>query len=292
MTSTSSSRTGTASTQPTTPLMWWIGVGSTVVSAGAAIQLVVLAERTDDFFAWTIAVPVSAAFIGLFYLATTVMGVLGTRQPWWAPARAALIPVIGFVALVLAATLIHLEEFHLFSGGFPARAAAWAWLAIYVVTVPMYLFGFWWQRRAPGGDPPRTVAPPRWARMALAGLAVVLAVVGLALFAAPSLATTLWPWRLAPLSARMTGVTLVSLALLAAAVVRIDDRTTGRIPAIGLLTFGLSALAVLARYSDLVAWAHPSAWAFVAVAIALAVVAFAVLPRSSSRITGNVGDRA
>ena len=252
------------------------------VSAGAAILLIPLAERTADFFAWTIAVPASAAFIGLFYLALTVMGLLGLRQPWWAPARAALVPAVVFVALVLVTTLIHLDKFHLFSGGLLARAVAWIWLVIYVVTVPVYVLGFWWQRRAPGGDPPRTAAPPPWARLALGGLAVVLTLEGLALFVAPALGESLWPWALTPLTARMIGVTLVSVALLAAAVVRFDDRVSGRIAATGLLVFGIGALAVVARYSGQVIWSRPSAWAYLAVAIALAVVAVAMLPRSGS----------
>jgi len=274
--------TSTSSTQPTTRFMWRLGSGSTIVSTGAAILLIPLAERTADFFAWTIAVPASAAFIGLFYLALTVMGVLGLRQPWWAPARAALVPAVVFVALVLVTTLIHLDKFHLVSGGAAARTVAWIWLVIYVVTVPAYLLGFRQQRRAPGGDPPRTVPPPPWARVALGGLAVGSALEGLALFVAPPLGTSLWPWALTPLTARMIGVTLISVALLAAAVVRFDDRVTGRIPAIGLLTFGIGALAVVARYSGQVEWTHPSAWAYLAVAVALVVVVFAMLPRSGS----------
>ena len=274
--------TSTAPTQPTTQLMWRLGAGSTIVSTGAAILLIPLADRTADFFAWTIAVPASAAFIGLFYLALTVMGVLGLRQPWWAPARAALEPAVVFVALVLVTTLLHLDKFHLFSGGAAARAAAWIWLVIYVVTVPLYVLGFWWQRRAPGGDPPRTAPPPPWARVALGGLAVGLALAGLALFVAPPLGASLWPWALTPLTARMIGVTLISVALLAASVVRMADRVTGRIPTIGLLTFGVAALAVTARYGDQVEWSRPSAWAYLAVALTLAVVTSAMLPRSGS----------
>ena len=274
--------TSTAQTQPITRFMWRLGLASGAVSTGAAILLIPLAERTADLFAWTIAVPASAAFIGLFYLTLTVMALLSLRQPWWAPVRAALVPAVVFVALVLVTTLIHLDKFHLFSGGLLARAVAWIWLVIYVVTVPVYVLGFWLQRRAPGGDPPRTAAPPPWARVALGGLAVVLALEGLALFVAPPLGPSLWPWALTPLTARMIGVTLISVALLAAAVVRFDDRVTGRIPTIGLLVFGIGALAVAARYSGQVIWSRPSALAYLAVTLALAVVALTMLPRSGS----------
>jgi Ca2+/H+ antiporter len=84
----------------------------------------------------------------------------------------------------------------------------------------------------------------------------------------------------------MIGVTLISVALLAAAVVRFDDRVTGRIPTIGLLVFGIGALAVAARYSDQVQWTHSSAWAYLAVTLALAVVALTMLPRSGEEVRG------
>jgi hypothetical protein len=167
--------TSIAQTQPTTRFMWRLGLASGAVSTGAAILLIPLAERTADFFAWTIAVPASAAFIGLFYLALTVMALLSLRQQWWAPVRAALVPAVVFVALVLVTTLIHLDKFHLFSGGAAAR-----------------------------------------------------------------------------------------------------------IPTIGLLVFGIGALAVAARYGDQVQWTRPSAWAYLAVTLALAVVALTMLPRSGS----------
>lgn len=276
------SDTSTLSIQPTTRFMWWLGAASLNLAAGIAILLIALPDRTADFFAWTIAVPASAAFIGLFYVALAVMAVLGLRQPWWAPARAGVVSAVVFVVLVLVTTLIHLDKFHLFSGGVPARAVAWIWLVIYVITAPVYLLGFRRQRQAPGGDPPRTAPLAPWTRVALGGLVIVLTLEGLALFVAPPLGASLWPWALTPLTARMIGVTLISVALLAAAVVRTDDRVTGRISAIGLLTFGVTALAVVARYSGQVAWARPSAWAYLAAALALAVVAFALLPRSGS----------
>lgn len=88
-----------------TRVMWWFGAVSVAVSAGAAVQLLVGATRTEDYFAWTIGVPASAAFIGMFYLVAVVSGLLALRQPQWAPARTVLVPVVVFVVLVLVITL-------------------------------------------------------------------------------------------------------------------------------------------------------------------------------------------
>lgn len=188
-----------------------------------------LTTRTDEFFAWTIAVPASAAFIGVFYLAAAVMGVLALRQPLWAPARASLLPVMVFVGIVLLVTLLDLQIFHLTAGVWSARVAAWVWLAVYVLTPPAYLLAFRVQARAPGSDPPRTAPLPRPVRTSSAVAGVLLALAGGALLVVPGVIGPLWPWELTRLTARMVGATLLGVALLAASVARTDDRGTGRI---------------------------------------------------------------
>ncbi|MGH3615582.1 MAG: hypothetical protein ACRDRK_23890 [Pseudonocardia sp.] len=259
-----------------TRLMRWVGAASAAVSAGATVQLLVLPTRTADFFSWTIAVPASAAFLGMFYLASMVMGILALRQPAWAPARAAVVPVVIFAVAALIVTLLHLETFHLTTGGFLARAAAWIWLGVYVVTPPAYLFAFWRQRRMSGGDPARTTPLPRWVWWTLAPLGTTLAVAGLALLVAPPVVAPLWPWPLTALTAQMIGATLLGVALLAAAVVRVDDRPTGRIAALGLVVCAVAALVVAVGYgAGTTQWSEPSAWIYLAVCVLLGTTAFA-----------------
>jgi hypothetical protein len=245
--------------------MWWLGAASAVVSAGAAVQLLVLTARTADLFAWTIAVPASASFLGMFYLAAAVMGVLGLRQPLWAPARTALLPVVTFV------TLVHIGSFHLFQGGILARSAAWVWLAVYVLTPPVYAVAIWHQRRAPGVEPARTAPLPGPVRWLLSLLGVVLAGAGGALLFAPQAAAPSWPWALTVLTARMTGATLFGVALLAGSVVEVNDRPTvrpaGRIAAVGLAV--CAVLVVLGYGAGAVRWSGPSAWIYLAVCVLL-----------------------
>ncbi len=266
--------------QRTTRVMWWFGAVSAVVSAGAAIQLLVLSTRTADYFAWTIAVPASAAFIGVFYLASTVMGVLALRRRAWAPARVALVPVVMFVGFVLLVTLLHLDKFHLTTGGFPARVAGWIWLVVYVVTPPGYVFAFWWQARSPGGDPPPAAELPRWAAWLLAALGMALAATGVALLVAPTAVAPLWPWELTALTARMIGATLIGMALLAASVVRTNDRVTGWVATVGLMVCAVAALVVPVGYGlGTVQWTEPSAWVYLGVCVLLGVAAAATGPR-------------
>jgi hypothetical protein len=258
----------------TTRVMWWFGAASVAVSAGAALQLLAGATRTADLFAWTIAVPASAAFLGLFYLVSVVMGTLALRQPWWAPARTVLGPVVAFVVLVLVTTLLHLPIFHLFAGGAVARIAAWVWLAVYVVTPVGYAFAFWWQARAPGGDPPRTRPLPQATRAGLVGVAAVLGLLGVMALVAPAALAAVWPWPLTVLTGRMTGATLVGVALLALSSARVDDRATGRIAATGLIVAGAVACAVPVIYGwGTVRWSAPGVWVYLAVSLLVLVIA-------------------
>ncbi len=59
--------------RPTLPLMRLVlGVGVVFVT-GAGVQLYVLSDQTDRFFAWTIADPLSGRAIGGFYLTAAVV---------------------------------------------------------------------------------------------------------------------------------------------------------------------------------------------------------------------------
>ena len=53
----------------------------------AGIELFAFTGRTDRFFAWTIASPLSAAFLGAGYWAAVAIEALAGRQRLWANAR-------------------------------------------------------------------------------------------------------------------------------------------------------------------------------------------------------------
>jgi hypothetical protein len=105
----------------------------------AGLQLFVFTGRTGTFFAWTIANPLAAAFLGGGYWASVSIEALAGRQAVWANARIAVPTVFVFTVLTLVATLLHLGQFHLgsqFAAG--TRIVTWAWLAIYVL-VPLLM---------------------------------------------------------------------------------------------------------------------------------------------------------
>ena len=96
----------------------------------ATNQLIVLADHTDRFFAWTILVKSNSAFLGAAYAAGFVLSVLALRQRRWRDVRVALLTVTVFTAVTLVPTLLHLHRLHLMEHGphrpQPQRGSGWA----------------------------------------------------------------------------------------------------------------------------------------------------------------------
>src|SRR6266568_9690403 len=124
----------------------------------AAIQLFVLTDRTDHFFAWTIRPPISAAADGAFYLAAVLVLVPATGAREWPRVRSLAFTVLVVSTGKLAATVIHASRFHFHSPDATARVAAWGWLAVYAVVPPVLFALIVAQLRLRGTDPPGGLA--------------------------------------------------------------------------------------------------------------------------------------
>jgi len=104
------------------------------------VQLFVLTEMTDRFFAWTILSPLTAAFLGGAYWASFTMEYFASRHRTWAHARIAVPAVLVFTTVTLVVTLVHLEQFHLGDDSLMTRFLTWAWLFVYAVVPPVMIF--------------------------------------------------------------------------------------------------------------------------------------------------------
>jgi uncharacterized integral membrane protein len=257
-------------------LLWIAGV--LVFLAG--VQLFVFSERTARYFAWTIDFPLTAAFLGAAYWASVAFETIAARQSVWAYARVAVPAVFVFTSLTLAATLLHLDLFHLGSE-FEAvtRAVTWFWIGIYIVVPIMMIVLAVRQSRAPGVDPPRSSPLPRWITAALWVHAVIMLSLGGALFIAPERAVTLWPWPLTPLTGRAIGAWVFSLGLAAAHSLWENDTRRVRPAAVGYIVLAvLQGIAAL-RFLDDVDWGRLEAVLYVVFLISMVVVGAAALRR-------------
>jgi hypothetical protein len=237
----------------------WIGTGFV---AAAGLNEYLLATQTERFFAWTIKLPLTAAFLGAFYLTALGMAALSARQPEWSRARVGVPGVAAFLWLTLLASLLHAGLFHFSSGPPAARAAAWAWLAIYVLDPPALTILWFLQTRVPGTDRPRSRFLPAWYRALLGVEGAVSVAVGACLFVAPSTAVHLWPWPLTPLTAQAVAAWLVGYGLVLLTMIAENDWERVRpalVPSVAL--FALQVMA-LVRYPDPVTWSSASALVF------------------------------
>jgi len=225
----------------------------------AGIQLFVFTGRTDSFFAFTIANPLAAAFLGAAYLAAVPIEALAGRQAAWANARIAVPAVLVFTVLTLAVTLTHLGQLHLgarFAAG--TQIVTVAWIAIYVLVPALMLILLATQAHTPGADPPRPAGLPGWLSVVLAAQAIVLLGLGTGLFVTPGPAAALWPWKLTPMMAQATGAWLISLGVAAGHAVLERDARRLRPAAAGSILLAVLLSIALARYPHQFAWRSAS----------------------------------
>jgi hypothetical protein len=250
--------------RPVIPPMRWLLYAASSLVFLAGLQLSVLTEQTDTYFAWTIAPPLTAAFLGAAYWAAVPVELIAARQTIWARARVAVPAIWLFTTLTLVATLLHFGKFH-FSGPIAsAQGAAWFWLAIYTgVPVVMLLVG-WLQIRTPGSDPPRGPAAALWMRALVVGQGVGMVVFGVGLFVLPDIVAPAWPWALTTLTARAVGAWLIGIGVAALHANRENDVSRIQPLAGGYTAFALLELIALGRYAGNVNWNGPAAWIYLA----------------------------
>ncbi|MGZ9226500.1 MAG: hypothetical protein ACXW4M_13185 [Anaerolineales bacterium] len=229
----------------------------------AGVQLFILAEQTETYFAWTFASPISAAFMGAGYWAAMLHAYSGARAKSWATVRTSLPAALTATTLLTITTFLHLDKFHFDSPLFITRFVTWVWIIVYV-TVPFILFAAWAiQSRLPGADVKGRNPLRGWMRGGFALLAAFALLSGLALFIAPTAMSTLWPWEVTPLAGRAISSWLTAFGLAGAALASENDIKHGAGTASSLFAFCVLQLIVLARYSSAIDWGKPLSSAYV-----------------------------
>ncbi len=228
----------------------------------AGIQTFVFGTATAEHFAWTIDVPLSAAFLGAGYFGGAMLEFAGVRERSWARTRITLPVVWLFSTLALIFTLIDLGSFHYTSPVWNTAVAGWVWIFLYAVVPPLLLALLIWQERQPGEDEPRRAPLPSWGRLALVVSALVLLLVGGLLFVAPAAMAPLWPWDLTPLTSRAVGTWLFAIGFALAHAAWENDYARIAAGAKAYTVFAVFALLAVVRFPGNVHWDRPGAWLY------------------------------
>ena len=246
-----------------TRIVLW-GAGALAVVAGPVLFL--FPGDTGSYFAWKIGNPLTPNFMGANYLA-------GAGAVWaaiinrWSVTRVIMPAIIVFGVTQLIATLLHL---HILKWSHPT---AWAWLIVYIVSPIGAVWVTVLEERRYRPEPAGGPLVPALATKALRTFALASAVIGLALFIAPTTVGDIWPWSLTPLTGRVIGGWYLSGAVLQWMLSRTRHVEIARVGILG--TIGVTTLQLLGALLNHSHFDGPS-WAvtlYVCYAALLGVVA-------------------
>jgi hypothetical protein len=254
----------------------WLLTAFAVLTLLAVLQLLLLADVADRYWAWSIRTELTAAFLGAAYAAGCVLSVAALRQHDWPRIRVPLLTVTAFTWLTAVPTLIHLHRLHLVTGGPVARVVSWVWLAVYLVIPLVCVVVTARQERRRDDDGAVSRPMPLWLTIVLAAEGAVLAFAGVVLYVSgmavhhhePTNAR-FWPWALMPLSAQVIGSWLIALALGTALVVRQRDLSQMLVSGMTYTAFGIFQIVAVVWYWPQLERHGVQLWGYLAVLVAI-----------------------
>ena len=212
----------------------------------AFIVLYFFPTQTKQLFAWPIAPPMTAMFMGASYangvifFAAVLLGKKFHRV--WAPH----IGVFVFATLLLIATILHWDRF---THGHPVF---YIWVFIYVVApilTPIALFRNIREDQHLPGDRDAVVPPKLRLIWLIPG--IVFLAVALYAFLKPTWLIPLWPWKATPLTMRVIVSFYSMLGVAVIAVFREPRWSSWRIGLIGVIIWhALTIVAAFLRQGD------------------------------------------
>jgi hypothetical protein len=229
----------------------------------AGVQLFVLSEQTDTYFAWTFASPLPAAFMGAGYWAAMFHAYSGVRSNNWAYVRTSMAGALTATTLLSITTFLHLDKFHLNSPLLITRFVTWVWIAVYIVVPPMLAIAWAVQSRRPGAHVKGHNPLPSWMRDGFLLLSAFALLSGLSLFLVPEVMTAVWPWAVTPLAARVNSSWLSAFGVTCAVLAVENDIKNGAGTSSSLFAFCALELIVVARYASLIDWGKPLAIGYI-----------------------------
>jgi hypothetical protein len=243
------------------------------LTLGTGLALFAVPDRTADYWAWTIASPPTAAFMGAGYVAAAVSLGLAAFAREWQRARVVVVVAFTLTSLTLVATLVEPDPFAFGEGG-RTELVAWVWLVVYVVLPPLTAAAFVLQERRGGAQEYGTQTPALGVtRLVLGSAGALCAALGAGLLVGWGPLVERWPWPLPPLPAMVVGAWLCTYAAgLLWFAVRDRDWRRCRIAILpALVVLGFDLVAVLRLWDSFDGGAETAVYVAVLVAVFVAV---------------------
>ena len=229
----------------------------------AGIQLFVLAEQSETYFAWTFAAPFSAGYMGGGYWAAMFHAYTGARSRDWSYVRTSMAAAIVATSMLSITTFLHLDKFHLNSPLLLTRFVTWVWIAVYIFVPPILAIAWIIQSRLPGAHARGRNPLPAWMRAGFAVLAAFAILSGLGLFLTPEAMSAFWPWAVTPLAARAVSSWLTAFGVACLTLTLENDIKHGAGTCLSLFAFCVIQLMVVARYAVAFDFSKPLGLAYI-----------------------------
>ncbi len=248
----------------------------------AFIVLYFFPTRTKQLFAWPIAPPMTAMFMGASYangvifFASVLLGKKWHRV--WAPH----IGVFVFATLLLIATILHWDRF---THGHPVF---YIWVFIYVVAPILTPVALFMNLREDRHQPDeRDAVVPFALRVIWLIPGILFLIAAIYAFLKPTWLIPLWPWKATPLTMRVI-VSFYSMLGVAVIAVFGESRWSAwRIGLIGIIVWhALTIVAALLRQGDFKAGLFHGWWfSFEIILLLAAAVTFVIMELRATRST-------
>ena len=248
----------------------------------AFIVLYFFPSQTKQLFAWPIAPPMTAMFIGASYVNGVIFFAAVLVGKTWHRVWAPHIGVFVFATLLLIATFLHWDRF---THGHPVFHV---WVFIYVVAPIITLWALFTNLREDSHLPDeRDAVVPFALRMIWLIPGVLFLIAAICAFVKPAWLIPLWPWKATPLTMRVIVSFYSMLGVAVIAVFREPRWSAWRIGLIGVIVWhGLTILAGLLRQGDFKAGLFHGWWfPFEAILLLAAAFTFLIMEIRAARST-------
>lgn len=262
-----------------------------LLTAGTGLALWFSPEAVGPDFAWEIGAPLTAAFMGAWYVGAAAALLLGLRERCWRCTRTVLVIALALTSTSLLATARFHDSFRLGEGSALQQGIGWTWLLAYAVLPPAVLAVIAFHERADRRRPARVFeAHAGWTKGVFLATAAGCGVLGTWLTIAPLALIEVWPWTLNELSASIIGAWALTVAIGSAWALHERDWGRTRI-ALRPIQLALALLLVAVARLD-----HSITGSGAAVATYLTVVggmlcAFSLIPLAQRRALRGAGER-